>query len=187
VRPPLPEEDAVRALLIATAATAVVLLPAPAVASCAADADVTRAAVVFVGTAQETSNGHTRFAVGEVWAGPDLAPQVWVRTGQEQPGWPEGLFTSVSMSTDASPEDGERYLVGASAGLSSDGCSMTSSIEQVPRPAAVREPAEEGLQGSGPPRTAWETTAGGAVVVAVAATGVVLVRRRRARAVAGRR
>ncbi|TCI99230.1 hypothetical protein E0W78_08525 [Aeromicrobium sp. IC_218] len=176
-----------RGLLVLLATGAAVALPAaPAAASCA-EIDPMGSPVVFVGTAQETSNGHTRFAVGEVWSGPDLAPEVWVRTGQEQPGWPEGLYVAVISSNDADAEDGERYLVGASEDLTTSACSMTSASDPVARPAVVREPVEDGLRGAEPPRTAWETTAWGASVVALGGALVVLVRRRRARAAAGRR
>jgi hypothetical protein len=179
-----------RGLLVLLATAGAVALPAASAASAAAscaEVDPTGSPVVFVGTAQETSNGHTRFAVGEVWSGPDLAPEVWVRTGQEQPGWPEGLYLAVSSSNDADAEDGERYLVGATEDLTTSACSMTSVSDSTARPAAVREPVEDGLRGAEPPRTAWETTAWGAGVVALGGGLVVLVRRRRGRTAAGRR
>ncbi|WP_167006494.1 hypothetical protein [Mumia sp. ZJ430] len=66
---------------------ALVASAAPAHAICAVNAP-TRAPVVFVGVAAETERGFTRLAVEEVWKGPDLAPEVWVLSGQEAPPWP---------------------------------------------------------------------------------------------------
>src|SRR4051812_43957741 len=101
---------------------------APSYASCAADSGPEGSPVVFVGTADGERRGFTHFAVSEVWAGPDLAPGVWVLSGQRQPRWPLNLFTAVGSSVDADFVDGDVYVVGASRQFQAGAC----SVEEVP-------------------------------------------------------
>ena len=106
------------ALVVACLLAALLVPVSPATASCAEDAGPQGSPVIFVGTAGEERRGYTRFEVGEVWAGPDLAPEVWVLSGQKQAPWPLSLVTGVSSSADAQFDDGEQYVVGASRSFS---------------------------------------------------------------------
>ena len=168
-----------RAGLIAAALAVGLLTPAhPAAASCAADAGPDGAPVIFVGTAEENRRGYTRFAVQEVWAGPDLAPEVWVLGGQEQPPWPLSLLSGVGSSTDADFVEGDEYVVGASREFTTSVCSITTVDGVVNHPDA-REPVEDGDAGADPPlgplgQTLWVV---GAVGLLAAIVG--LLRRRR--------
>lgn len=177
---------------LAVAAAVLVVPAAPATASCAA-VDPTGSPVVFVGTALQEGNGFTRFAVEEVWAGPDLASRAWVRTGQQQLD-PDLVVVG---SNDARLGPGERYVVGATADFSADGCSIVPA-EEATRPAAVRHPVAGGssgvvpvdrpvANGPGSGTRAALGVGGGAGAGALAGVLVLLVRRRRARAAAGRR
>ena len=122
----------------------------PAAASCAADSGPEGSDVIFVGTVENERRGYTRFAVDEVWAGPDLAPEVWVLTGQEQPPWPLSLFSAVSSSVDADLLEGEPYVIGASRSFSTSACSI-GDVETARAPADVRQPVEDGDPGADPP------------------------------------
>ncbi len=101
------------ALLLALVVLMLALPGAPAHASCAEGAGPAGSPVIFVGTAREERRGFTRFDVREVWAGPDLAPSVWVLSGQEQPPWPLWMFQAVGSSVDADFLPGEQWVVGA--------------------------------------------------------------------------
>lgn len=134
--------------------------------------------MIFLGTAREERRGYTRFAVEEVWAGPDLAPEVWLLSGQEQPRWPLNLFLAVSSSADADFVDGEKYVVGASRSFSTSVCSTTEAGTIEP-PADVRAPVDDGSAGADPPIGPLGQGAWLAGVVAAAAALVHLLRRRR--------
>ncbi len=176
------------------AAAAVVVMPAApaAAASCAADSyGADDLPVAFLGTALQERNGFTRMSVEEVWRGPDLAPEVWVRTGQQQLE-PDLMTTS---SADAHLERGTQYVVGAEdADLWADACSV-SLPEEATRPATVREPVTGGATGATPvepPRATDDDDGRRAMaagrVGAVLAVGLgLLAWRRRGRVVAGRR
>jgi hypothetical protein len=152
-------------LLAALTLGGLLLLPTgPAAASCAADAGPEGSDVIFVGTVETERRGYTRFAVDEVWAGPDLAPEVWVLTGQEEPPWPLSLFSAVSGSVDADLLEGEQYVIGASSSFATSACSI-GDLETARAPADVRQPVEGGDPGADPPigpvgQTLW---VGGAV------------------------
>ncbi|MBB6629398.1 hypothetical protein H5V45_18880 [Nocardioides sp. KIGAM211] len=157
---------------------------APASASCAADVGPDGSDIVFVGVAQEERRGFTRFSVDQVWSGPDLAPTVWVLSGQEQGAFPLWLVQSSGSSDDASFEPGTAYVVGTSAPRFGTGA--CSSVEATPAelaaaPADAREPVAGGLTGADPPIGALATT--GLVLGGVALLVLlrVLVWRRRAR------
>lgn len=88
-----------RYLVTVLVALPVLALAPPAHASCAEGSGPEGAPVVFVGTAEVNRRGYTRLAVVEVWHGPDLAPNVWVLSGQEQPSLPLNLVQVVASST----------------------------------------------------------------------------------------
>jgi hypothetical protein len=169
------------ALAAATAAAFSILLPAqPAQASCAADSGPAGAPVILSGTAVEERRGFTRFQVDEVWAGPDLAPEVWVRSGQRQPPWPFYLFSGVASSVDADFVIGEAYVVGAGASFDTSACSIAIPAEARDlRPPDPRSPEAGGAAGADPPAGAWLTWGGPAGVVLLAAAALVGWRRRR--------
>jgi hypothetical protein len=145
-------------------------------ATTSCDAAVPTGTVVFVGTVDGQRRGYTRFEVTEVWAGPDLAPEVWVRTGEEEPPWPLSVLAGdVYESVDLA--EGEPYVVGASRSFASSECRFREAGNAEP-PADVRDPVADGDPGADPPlgplgQALW-TVGVGALVV-----GLVLWRRRR--------
>lgn len=166
-----------QAALMAVAAAVAVLLPAsPAAAdTCTALEGTVDAPVVLVGTVEAAWSEHARLAVDEVWAGPDLAPVVWVEAAEGDLG---GDYLV----------PGERYVVAADEGFRTDLCGV-AAVSDVNRPAAVREPVADGATGTDAPRSAAEAlawSAGAAGLVAAAGVLVLLVRRRRARVVVRR-
>jgi len=136
--------------------------------------------VVFVGTAGSERRGYTRFAVEKVWAGPDLAPEVWVLSGQEQPAWPLSLFSAVGSSEDADFVSGERYIVGASRSFATNACSV-AEVNGSARHASPREPVGDGASGADPPIGPVGEAFWVAGVLVLAATGAGVLRRRRRR------
>lgn len=147
----------------ATAAAALALAAvgaanvAPAYASCAEDSGPAGSPVIFVGSVEDQRRGFTQFSVGEVLTGPDLAPHVWVQSGQEQPPWPASLLLGVGSSGDAELLPGQRYVVGASADFHTNACSVSefsSSSDSAAvgdRPAPARAPVPSGSAGADPP------------------------------------
>jgi hypothetical protein len=96
----------------ALAAGLVLLLAAPARASCAAPLSVRKAIKqapsVFVATVVDVTNGK-RWAtvdVEEVWKGPELASEVDIRAGPKDPPGPVSAASSVDRTFDR----GARYL-----------------------------------------------------------------------------
>jgi hypothetical protein len=159
------------------------LLPvSPATASCAEDSGPDGAPVIFVGTADAERRGYTRFEVEEVWTGPDLAPEVWVLSGQEQAPWPLNLISNVSSSTDASFVEGRRYVVGASESFATGACAISTKVRSNP---AARAPVEDGDRGADPPAGPLELAlwAVGFLALIAAAVGLVRTLRRRKRPV----
>lgn len=158
---------------------------AAAVASCAgefvdvaADADS-----LFVGTVEETGDGFTRFQVEEVWRGPDLAPETWVQTGQEQPPWPLSLFESAASSTDADLAVGRRYVVGTYGDFVTNSCLVAEMGNAAEfgdlKPANVREPVAQAPQGADPPVDGRLLMGGVVVVVVSGLAWLVWLRKRR--------
>ncbi len=175
-----------RYAVTALVALPVLVLACPAHASCAGGSGPDGAPVVFVGTAEVNRGGYTRLAVEEVWHGPDLAPKVWVLSGQEQLPFPMNLVQVVSSSNDADLVDGERYVIGASSDFSTGACSVDELVGPVSRaagrPADPREPVASGLDGADPPLGPWTTgIATSAILLALVAAGRALRRRRTAR------
>jgi hypothetical protein len=159
----------------------------PAYASCAQDSGPAGSSVIFVGSVEQQRRGFTLFSVSQVWAGPDLAPKVWIQTGQEQPPWPVSIVQVVGSSGDAELLSGHRYVVGASRGYRTGACSV-SEFTSATGPTrtengsmAVRDPVPDGAQGADPPlgpigQGLW--TAG---FLAALGGAAVLIRRHRAR------
>jgi hypothetical protein len=154
----------------------------PASASCAAQEGPPDSPVVFDGIADAQRGGYTRFVVLRVWDGPDLAPEVWVLSGQAQPPFPLNLFSSVASSTDADFVHGEYYLVGASDTFETGACSAQEMSDDVVPPDDVRGPTNGGSEGADPPLApVWQAVSLAAVIVAVVAPFVLWRRRRRVR------
>lgn len=132
------------------------------------------------------NRGFTRFTVTEVWSGPDLAPEVWVLSGQEQPRWPVNLFLGVGSSNDAEFAHGDRYVVGASKAFQTGACSAdelpTDRTSAAGRPGDVRPPTPDGAQGADPPIGPPGQGLWVAGLVAVVAVPTALSRARRAAA-----
>jgi hypothetical protein len=156
----------------AAAALCVVALlvgASPAAADCASvtvDGAFRDATSVFVGEVSGRRGDHVRFETAEVWRGPDLAEQVWVRTDNGS----------------APLDQGGRYLVGAAEGFLTGDCLLwPADATEVTdaRPLDVRAPAEGGSAGAEPPpglRTVGLVGLGAATVLGGA---FVLVRRSR--------
>lgn len=153
-------------------------LGGPASASCAEDSGPAGSAIVFVGVAEAERRGYTRFAVAEVRKGPDLAPEVWVLSGQEQPPWPLSLFSAVSSSNDADFVAGERYVVGTSSTFAIGACAITKVDDDVRRPPDGRDPVGDGATGADPPMGPVGQTLAVVGVLGVAIGVIVLLRRR---------
>ncbi len=135
-----------------------------------------------MGTADGERRGFTHFAVAEVWAGPDLAPGVWVLSGQRQPRWPFNLFSAVSSSVDADFVDGGVYVVGASRQFQTGACSVeeVASGRAAPgRPEAARAPTAQGVPGVDPPIGPVGQVVTVAVPLVLVGCCLVWVRRRR--------
>ena len=157
--------------------------PAPSYASCAVGSGPEGSPVVFVGTAQEERRGYTRFEVEEVWAGPDLADEVWVLSGQEQPPFPLNMFSAVGSSADAEFVDGERYVVGATRQFGTNACSVAEAVDlDAQRPAGARSPVDGGSTGADPPIGPWTIGLTGVGAGVLGALLVTVRRRRRATA-----
>jgi len=155
----------------------------PAAASCSSESGPDGSAVIFVGTADVERRGFTQFAVNEVWAGPDLAPEVWVLSGQRQPAWPLNLLYGVSSSGDADFIQGSEYVVGASADFRTGACSvreLTPGQSAAGRPADVRTPTSDGAEGADPPIGPVGQGLWIAGLLAAAGLAIIGTRRRRA-------
>ncbi|CAN5871000.1 hypothetical protein BH20ACT6_BH20ACT6_20580 [soil metagenome] len=164
------------AAVVAVSVVVLLLGQGAAVASCAVEPGPAGSPVVVVGTPTESRRGFTRLEVSEVWRGPDLAEQVWVLSGQEQPAWPISLFQGVSSSTDADLQHGTAYIVGASMDFITNDCVVRAAGSkaelQKQRPADIRKPTVDGLTGADPPPPAWApwaVTAAGVSTVWIAA------------------
>lgn len=145
----------------ATAVLAVVAVGvAPAArsyASCAEDSGPAGSPVIFVGSVEEQRAGFTLFSVSEVLTGPDLAPEIWVQSGQKQPAWPVNLVLGVGSSGDAELLAGHRYVVGASNSFRTGACSVSEApsvsgaAQSGNRPLPGRAPVPTGAEGADPP------------------------------------
>lgn len=158
---------------------------APAHASCTEDSGPSGSPVVFVGSVEEQRRGFTRFSVVEVWAGPDLASEVWVLSGQRQPPWPMSMFGGVGSSADADFRDGATYVVGTSQGFGTGACSVeeaSSDLKEIAgRPNEPRAPVSNGEEGADPPIGLLGQTMWVAGFLAVLGLADALVRRHRHR------
>lgn len=152
-------------------------------ASCADDSGPRGSEVVFVGVPEEERRGYTRLVVLEVWDGPDLAPEVWVRTGQQQPPVPLNLLAGTSSSVDADLAEGSAYAVGADGDFVTNVCrirELARPVSSVPgRPEGAREPSLDGLGGADPPAGPWKIGIVSALLVFAGARLVHFARTRR--------
>ena len=124
------------------------LTPSVAHASCAEsppiDEHLATADVVFVGTVigLRNQNRTATFVVTEIWRGPDLLPEVFVRGGPDDP--------NAASSIDRTFELGTEYLVAArvvNGELVDDACSATRPWHESlaeHRPADARPPSGAG-------------------------------------------
>lgn len=181
-----------RARLPALLAMAVVLATvpvAPARASCAPppplEESIADATSVFAGRVVDLRSRGTVAAVrvDEVWKGPDVAPVVGVRGGQEQPGGLAGLFTAVSSSNDYEFVAGRGYLFVLDGSFRVGQCGGVMPLaagQSALRPTLVRGPADEGLQGVPLPEAdVWKPVLlGGLLLVMLLVVGFVVLRRR---------
>jgi hypothetical protein len=154
---------------MAVTALAVLLPASPAAGWTCAPLDTSGSPIVLVGTVESAGSDRARFAVEEVWAGPDLAPVVELQTGADP------MDGSVFLSR------GERYVVTADESLRTGYCQVFLVDEsEVARPAEVREPVAGGLTGRESPRSQGQALAWGASGTTLAA-GLLLLARRRGR------
>ncbi|MGI8574594.1 MAG: hypothetical protein ACR2MA_04460 [Egibacteraceae bacterium] len=81
-------------LLVTLALLALAMSAGPASASCAGPIEdfLDDRPIVFTGTVIDERVGYGLVEVEQIWQGPDLAPQVWVQGGQDQPPWPARLL-----------------------------------------------------------------------------------------------
>ena len=147
-----------QALLLAVTTVGLAVVPSVARADCAQPtapyllelaADGERS--VFVGTVVH-GGAVARLVVDEVWSGPDLAPEVAVRTGPEQLPWPASLVLRSATSVDADLRLGQRYVVATHGDFATDSCSsMVADPEALAdAPTDARAPVDGGLRGHRP-------------------------------------
>ncbi len=123
-------------------------------ASCAADSGPSDPDVIFIGTMLEERRGYSRLRVKEVWAGPELAEEVWVMSGQEQAAWPLYFVVTVSGSLDAELEVGQEHIIITSENFDIGGC-QGDEITMMREPSDRRSPTADGLTGADPPHPTW--------------------------------
>jgi hypothetical protein len=170
----------VASLMLASVAVGIPMAP-PARASCAGDSGPEGSPIIFVGSAQEERRGYTRFSVAEIRSGPDLAPKVWVQSGQEQPPWPLHLIVgAVSASGDVQFQIGSPYVVGATQHFRTDSCSVEPAgpASDASRPDQVRSPVPDGRNGADPPLGALGTGLRVAALASLVGGALVLYRSR---------
>lgn len=170
-------------LLVTLVLPALAMSARPAVASCAGPIEdlLEDLPVVFIGTVIEERVGYGRMEVEQVWQGPDLAPQVWVQGGQDQPPWPARFLIGVAGSGDIDFSLGDRYLVASDSSFRTNDCiaqPMTEERLAQLAPSEIREPAPDGLRGADPPLT---NLAASLRLAALVVGSALLVRRWRRR------
>ena len=147
-----------RRLILTAVAVVLVAVPSGARADCAQPTASSLLALaaegersVFVGMVVHGGDV-ARLAVDEVWSGPDLAPDVAVRTGPDQLPWPASRVLQTASSVDADLRLGERYLVATHGAFATDLCSsMVADAEVLAEaPADARSPTADGLRGHRP-------------------------------------
>lgn len=175
-------------LTLALAGAALLGPAVPAAAGCAGDPARVLAdtPVLFVAEAREVRERHATLAVREVWRGPELAPEVGVRTGPlEAPGWPEELWSDTRTSVDAHLRAGRTYLVGTTRGFTTNSCVVTEypagAEVAALRPDRVRQPGADGRAGVEAPTEPWLPALGAGAALALALGGGLLLWRRRRR------
>ena len=138
------------AAVVVAGASAVLLSAGPAAASCAlvsAEEWVASGEPLLLGRTVEERNGLIKVAVEEVWSGPDLAPEVWLRAGSESSRSGTGGTTGgYGLAV------GRDYLVSYSADY---GASICSAVEvdagvTAARPQQARPPTKGAATGARP-------------------------------------
>ena len=152
-------------------------------ASCGGPFRPKRAPWVFVGTAVRQTASHAVINVEQVWRGRDLAPEILLKTGQDQPPWPLSMFGGLHGSGDIALKPGRRYVVGLEEGpvLRTNSCVV---VEATPKllakaPPDAREPVPGALSGMSPARWIAPALWGGVALGLIAAMAIVVRRRRR--------
>lgn len=181
----------VRLRLATAAATGIIAvfsfcLASPAVADCAGPtAETVRERVeagegsVFVGEVVYGGPDRPRLRVAEVWAGPDLASMVTVKTGPEQLPWPLSAVLRRASSVDGNLELGQSYVVATHADFRTDGCTSLLADDQIlaAAPDDARPPVEGGLGGHRP--RVFDTALGATLLTALLGmAGMLAVGRR---------
>lgn len=173
-------------LLLLVALLAVLPVAEQARASCAGPIKgaVKRAPWVFVGTATQQDVSTARLDVEQVWRGPDLAPTVFVQTGQTQPPWPLSLFIRSGSSGDATLEPGTTYVVAVEEHehrLLTNNCVVTEATRPLLTlaPDDARAPVEGAVSGLRPGPSAVGLVAAGTALVLALVIGLLIARRRR--------
>ena len=161
-----------------------IALPADvARASCGGPFRPTRAAWVFVGTAVRQTASHALIDVEQVWRGRDLAPEILVKTGQDQPPWPLSMFGGLHGSGDIALEPGRRYVVGLEEGpvLRTNNCVVVEATPELlaKAPDDARGPVPGAVSGMSPARWIAPALWGGVALALIGALTVVVRRRRR--------
>lgn len=179
----------IRVLGFTAVAVALVAVPSPASADCAQPTATSLLELaakgehsVFVGMVVHGGDV-ARLAVDQVWSGPDLAPEVTVRTGPDQRPWPASRLLRTASSVDADLLLGERYLVATHGDFATDLCSSMVADRDVlaAAPTDARPPTTDGLPGHRP--GIFDTPFGATVLAALlGATALVWWSRRLDRA-----
>ncbi|MFN2344422.1 MAG: hypothetical protein ABR616_01735 [Dermatophilaceae bacterium] len=114
-----------------------------------------------------------------MWSGPDLAPEVAVRTGPEQLPWPASLVLRRASSVDADLQLGERYLVATHADFATDSCASLLADAEVlaAAPPDARPPVTDGRRGHRP--GPFDTALGATMLAALLGVAALILLRRR--------
>ena len=169
-----------RVLLLTAVAVVLVAVPSSARAACSQPtashllemaAEGERS--VFVGTVVHGGDV-ARLAVDEVWSGPDLAPEVAVRTGPDQPPWPASRVLRRASSVDADLLLGWQYLVATHGDFATTLCSSMVADAEVlaDAPLDARAPTIDGLRGYRP--GPFDTALGATVLAALIGTASLI-------------
>lgn len=148
-----------------------------------------RADRVFVGTVTQQGISTARIDVEQVWRGPDLAPMIVVKTGQDQLPWPLSVFLRSGSSADVALEPGTTYVVALQDDdpqqLRTNSCLVAPATRPLLAlaPGDARDPVPGAMSGM----VAGIFTPGvalgaGVVITALVLTAVVLRRRHSRRA-----
>ena len=138
------------AAVVVAGASAVLLSAGPAAASCAlvsAEEWVASGEPLLLGRTMEERNGFIKVAVDEVWSGPDLAPEVWLRAGSQS-----STSSTGGTTADYGLTVGRDYLISYSADYRASLCSAVEVEADITaaRPPQARPPTEGAATGARP-------------------------------------